>query len=54
MCSAWRTTAYKVGGPADFVAVEAENLAEAVATRRRRKLVVKAGRVIAEDGVLVS
>jgi cytosine deaminase len=44
----------RVGGPADFVAVEAENLAEAVATRRRRKLVVKAGRVIAQDGALVS
>ena len=44
----------RAGGPADFVAVEAESLAEAVATRRRRKLVVKAGRVIAEDGVLVS
>ena len=44
----------KAGGPADFVAVEAETPAEAVATRPRRKLVVKAGRVIAQDGVLVS
>ena len=44
----------KVGGPADFVAVEAGSLAEAVATRPRRKLVVKAGRVIARDGALVS
>jgi cytosine deaminase len=44
----------KVGGAADFVAVEAESVAEAVATRRRRKLVVKAGRVIAQDGALVS
>ncbi|TAJ90537.1 amidohydrolase family protein [Reyranella sp.] len=44
----------RAGGPADFVAVEAESLAEAVATRRRRKLVVKAGRVIAQDGALVS
>lgn len=44
----------KVGGPADFVAVEAETLAEAVSIRPRRKLVVKAGRVIAQDGVLVS
>lgn len=43
----------KAGGPADFVAVEAETLAEAVATRPRRKLVVKAGRVIARDGALV-
>ena len=44
----------RVGGPADFVAVEAGSLAEAVATRPRRKLVVKAGRVIARDGALVS
>jgi cytosine deaminase len=41
------------GGPADFVAVEAGNLAEAVATRPRRKLVVKAGRIVARDSVLV-
>ena len=44
----------RAGGPADFVAVEAETRAEAVATRRRRKLVVKAGRVIAQDGALGS
>ncbi len=44
----------RAGGPANFVAVEAESVAEAVATRRRRKLVVKAGRVIAQDGALVS
>ena len=37
----------KVGGPADFVTVEATTLAEAVANRRRRSLVVKAGRVVA-------
>jgi cytosine deaminase len=42
-----------VGGPADVVVVEAGSLAEAVATRPRRKLVVKAGRVVAKDGVLV-
>ncbi len=42
-----------VGAPADFVVVEAASLAEAVATRPRRKLVVKAGRIIARDGVLV-
>ena len=42
-----------VGGPADFVVVEAGSLAEAVATRPRRKVVVKAGRVVAKDGVLV-
>ena len=43
-----------VGGPADFVVVEAGSLAEAVATRPRRKLVIKAGRIVAKDGVLVS
>jgi len=42
-----------VGAPADLVVVEAGSLAEAVATRPRRKLVIKAGRVIAKDGVLV-
>jgi cytosine deaminase len=42
-----------VGGPADFVAVEAGSIAEAVATRPRRKLVVKAGRVLARDGMLL-
>jgi cytosine deaminase len=43
----------KAGGPADFVIVEAGSLAEAVATRPRRKLVVKAGRIVARDGALV-
>jgi cytosine deaminase len=43
----------KAGGPADFVAVEAGSLAEAVASRPRRKLVVKAGRIVARDGLLV-
>ena len=42
-----------VGGPADFVVVEAGSLAEAVAARPRRKLVIKAGRIVAKDGVLV-
>jgi cytosine deaminase len=42
----------KVGGPADFVAVDAGSIAEAVAARPRRKLVVKAGRIVARDGVL--
>jgi cytosine deaminase len=42
-----------VGGPADFVVVEAGSLAEAVASRPRRKLVIKAGRIVARDGVLV-
>ena len=43
----------KAGGPADFVTVEATTLAEAVATRKRRSLVVKSGRIVARDGVLV-
>ena len=43
-----------VGGPADFVAVEVDSVAEAVATRPRRKLVIKAGRVVARDGALLS
>jgi cytosine deaminase len=42
-----------VGGAADFVVVEAGSLAEAVATRPKRKLVIKAGRIVAKDGVLV-
>jgi cytosine deaminase len=42
-----------VGGPADLVVVEAGSLAEAVAGRPRRKLVIKAGRIVARDGVLV-
>ncbi len=41
------------GGPADFVAVDASSVAEAVATRRPRRLVVKAGRVVAANGTLV-
>lgn len=43
-----------VGGPADFVAVEAETLAEAVAARPRRKWVMKAGRIVALDGALIA
>jgi cytosine deaminase len=42
-----------VGSSADFVVVEAGSLAEAVASRPRRKLVIKAGRIVAKDGVLV-
>ena len=42
----------RVGGRADFVAVEATTLAEAVATRKRRHLVVKSGRIVAMDGAL--
>jgi cytosine deaminase len=44
----------RVGGPADFVAVEAETLAEAVAARPRRKWVMKAGRIVARNGVLIA
>ena len=44
----------KVGGPADFVAIEAETLAEAVAARPRRKWVMKAGRIVARGGALVA
>jgi cytosine deaminase len=43
----------ELGAPADFVVVEAGSLAEAVAARPRRKLVIKAGRIVARDGVLV-
>ncbi len=42
-----------VGGTADLVVVEAGSVAEAVATRPRRKLVIKAGKVVARDGALV-
>lgn len=44
----------QVGGAADFVAVAASSIAEAVATHPRRKLVVKAGRVLARDGGLIA
>jgi cytosine deaminase len=40
-----------VGTPADFVVVEASSIAEAVATRPKRKLVISKGRVIAREGV---
>jgi cytosine deaminase len=43
-----------VGGPADFVAVEAGSVAEAVATRPRRKLVFKGGKIVAKDGVFAA
>jgi cytosine deaminase len=42
----------RLGGPADFVAVESGSVAEAVAARPRRKWVMKAGRIVARDGVL--
>ena len=41
-----------VGVAADFVVVEAGSVAEAVATRPRRKLVIKGGKIVAKDGVL--
>lgn len=43
----------EVGARGDFVAVEAETLAEAVVNRPPRALVVKGGRVVARDGALV-
>ena len=43
----------EAGGPADFIVVDAGSVPEAVATRPRRKLVVKAGRILARDGVLL-
>ena len=43
----------KIGGPADLVVVEADSVPEAVATRPRRKMVMKAGTVVARDGALV-
>jgi cytosine deaminase len=39
-----------VGNPADFVVVEAQSVAEAVAARPSRKLVIKAGEIVATDG----
>jgi cytosine deaminase len=42
------------GAAADFVAVEAGSVAEAVATRPRRKYVIKNGRVVAKDGVFAA
>jgi cytosine deaminase len=44
----------RLGGPADMVVVEAGSVPEAVASRPRRKMVIKAGRVVARDGALVS
>lgn len=44
----------KVGAVADFLLVEAETVAEAVAAPPSRKLVVKAGRIVARDGEIVA
>jgi cytosine/creatinine deaminase len=43
-----------VGASADFVVVEASSIAEAVASRPKRKMVISKGRVIARDGVLTA
>lgn len=43
----------EIGARGDFVAVEAETLAEAVVDRPVRSLVVKGGRVTARDGAVV-
>jgi cytosine deaminase len=43
----------EVGGPADLVVVEASGVPEAVATCPPRKMVIKAGRIVARDGALV-
>jgi len=43
-----------VGAAADFVVVDAGSVAEAVATRPRRRLVIKGGRIVARDGALAA
>ncbi|MDF1793763.1 MAG: amidohydrolase family protein [Thalassobaculaceae bacterium] len=43
----------EVGARGDFIAVDAETLAEAVVDRPPRALVVKGGRAVARDGALV-
>ena len=43
-----------VGAAADFVVVDAGSVAEAVASRPRRKMVIRSGRIVARDGVLAS
>ena len=40
-----------VGRPANFVLVKAENVGDAVVRRPRERIVVKAGKIIARDGV---
>ena len=41
------------GHSADLVVVDAPSLAEAIVARPRRKLVIKAGRIVARDGVFL-
>lgn len=43
-----------VGGRADIVVLDAGGIAEAVAARAPRRLVIKAGRVVAREGALAS
>jgi cytosine deaminase len=43
----------KVGGPADFVLVRAENVADAVVRRPYERVIVKGGNVVARDGVFL-
>jgi cytosine deaminase len=43
----------EVGGPADFVLVRAENVADAVVRRPHERFVVKGGNVVARDGVFL-
>jgi cytosine deaminase len=44
----------QVGAIADLVAMPAGSIAEAVAARPMRSLVLKGGRVVARDGVLAA
>jgi cytosine deaminase len=44
----------ETGSPADFIVVDSRSVAEAVATRPRRKFVFKAGKIVARDGALVA
>lgn len=46
--------AFRDGDPADFILVDAPSVAEAVVRRPRPRLVVRGGRVIARDGILVA
>ncbi len=42
-----------VGAPADLIALPAQSVAEAIAERSPRRLVIKAGRVVARDGAFI-
>ena len=43
----------EVGGPADFVLVKAENVADAIVRRPRERIVFKNGNAIARDGIFL-